>query len=155
RLRRRARRPGTLNWLLLPGGPGIGSESLHQLADVLDGPGSTWLVDLPGDGSNRDPPGGGAVPFADWPGVVVEAAKALPDVIFVGHSTGGMYLLATPELENHIAGLALLDSAPDCSWHPKFVQMTEAHPLPAVDAATAVYEADRRDENIAAVAVAS
>jgi hypothetical protein len=144
RLRRRGRRPGTLNWLLLPGGPGIGSESLHELADALDAPGSTWLVDLPRDGSNRDPPGGGAVPFADWPGVVVEAAQALPNVIFAGHSTGGMYLLATPALEDHIVGLALLDSAPDCGWHRRFVAMTQAHPLPAVEAATAAYWRLRR-----------
>ncbi len=33
--------------------------------------------------------------------------------------------------------------------------MTQAHPLSEVDAATAIYEADRRDENIAAIAVAS
>lgn len=155
RLTQRRQRPGDLNWLLLPGGPGIGSESLRELADALDVPGSIWLVDLPGDGSNRSPPGAGSDPFAGWPGVVVEAAQALPNVVFAGHSTGGMYLLATPDLEQHVAGLALLDTTPDCSWHPRFVEMTEGHPLPAVEAATAVYEADRRDENIAAVAVAS
>lgn len=155
RLRRRVRREGPLNWLLLPGGPGIGSESLHELADGLEVPGAVWLVDQPGDGSNRDAPGAGADPFAAWPGVVVEAAKALPNPVFVGHSTGGMYLLATPALEDHIVGLALLDSAPDSSWHPRFVAMTQAHPLPAVEAATAIYEADRRDETIAAIAVAS
>jgi pimeloyl-ACP methyl ester carboxylesterase len=155
RLRQRSQRPGPLNWLLLPGGPGIGSESLHELADLLDTPGSVWMVDLPGDGSNCAPPGAGAHPFTGWPGVVVEAAQALPNVVFAGHSTGGMYLLATPELERHVVGLALLDTAPDCSWHGRFVEMTQARPLPAVEAATEIYEADRRDENIAAVAVAS
>jgi len=155
RLRRRTRQPGRFNWLLLPGGPGIGSESLHELADALDVPGSIWLADLPGDGSNRDAPGAGREPFADWPGVLVEAARALPDVVFVGHSTGGMYLLATPELEAHIVGLALLDTAPDASWHARFVEMTKAHPLPAVDTAAAAYEADPSDRNIAAMAVAS
>ncbi|MDR3475978.1 MAG: alpha/beta hydrolase [Devosia sp.] len=155
RLSRHAVRPGPLNWLFLPGGPGIGSESLRELVEALDVPGSIWLVDLPGDGSNRDAQGAPADPYSVWPQVVVEAATAFPNVIFAGHSTGGMYLLATPELEAHLAGLALLDTAPDCSWHQRFVKMTEAHPLPEVDAATAVYEADRRDENIAAIAVAS
>jgi pimeloyl-ACP methyl ester carboxylesterase len=155
RLRKRTGRDGALNWLLLPGGPGIGSESLVELADALDVPGTIWLVDLPGDGSNRDAPGAGIDPFARWPQVVVEAAQALPDVVFVGHSTGGMYLLATPELERHIVGLALLDTAPDANWHRRFIEMTKGNPLAAVDAATAVYERDRRDENIAAVAVAS
>ena len=155
RLTRRAARPGPLNWLFLPGGPGIGSESLHELVDALDVPGALWLVDLPGDGSNRDPKGAPSDPFSVWPQVVVEAANALPNVVFAGHSTGGMYLLATPELESHLVGLALLDTAPDCSWYPRFVKMTEAHPLPEVDAASAIYKADQRDENIAAIAVAS
>jgi len=66
-----------------------------------------------------------------------------------------MYLLDTPELAPLIEGLALLDTAPDASWHPRFVEMTLASPLPEVTIATAVYEADRRDENIAAIAVAS
>ena len=57
RLRRRTQRPGPLNWLFLPGGPGIGSESLHELVDSAELPGTTWLVDLPGDGSNTDAPG--------------------------------------------------------------------------------------------------
>jgi pimeloyl-ACP methyl ester carboxylesterase len=153
RLRRRHRRPGALNWLFLPGGPGIGSESLHELADAIDVGGSIWMVDLPGDGSNRTT--AGIDPFMQWPGVVIEAAQALPNVVFAGHSTGGMYLLDTPALEAQIVGLALLDTAPDCSWHPRYVAMTAAHPLPAVEAATAVYEADPRDDNIAAVAVAS
>jgi pimeloyl-ACP methyl ester carboxylesterase len=155
RLRRHAQRPGPLNWLFLPGGPGIGSESLVELADGLTVGGTIWLVDLPGDGSNRDAPGAAAFPFAGWPGIVAEAAQALPDVVFAGHSTGGMYLLATPELERHVRGLALIDTAPDASWRSHFAAMTREHPLPAVEAASAIYEADRRDENIAAIAAAS
>ncbi|WP_201798928.1 alpha/beta fold hydrolase [Caenibius tardaugens] len=155
RLRKHSETEGNLNWLFLPGGPGIGSESLVELADCLDVPGSIWLVDLPGDGSNRQAPGAPADPFSCWPHAVVEAAQALPNVVFAGHSTGGMYLLATPELEEHIVGMVLLDTAPDASWHPRFVEMTMAHPLPEVTAATLIYEADRRDENIAAIAVAS
>lgn len=155
RLRRRSARPGALDWLLLPGGPGIGSESLHELADALDVPGAVWLVDLPGDGSNRDAPGAPRDPFSVWPGVVVEAAQAVENPVFAGHSTGGMYLLATPELEAHLKGLVLLDTAPDAAWQPRFMAMAEASPLPEVAAATAAYEADRRDANIAAIAVAS
>ncbi|TZG28111.1 alpha/beta hydrolase [Sphingomonas montanisoli] len=155
RLRRHAARPGDLNWLFLPGGPGIGSESLIELAEAIDVPGTIWLVDLPGDGSNQDAPGAPADPYTVWPQVLIEAAQALPNVVFAGHSTGGMYLLATPELATHIVGLVLIDTAPDASWHPRFVAMTERHPLPAVDEAAAIYESDRRDENIAAIAVAS
>jgi pimeloyl-ACP methyl ester carboxylesterase len=155
RLRLHSSRPGDLNWLFLPGGPGIGSESLEELAAALGVSGAIWLVDLPGDGSNRAPPGVAEDPYARWPQVVIEAAQALPNIIFAGHSTGGMYLLATPELEQHIIGLVLLDTAPDAGWHSHFVKMTANHPLPEVDAAMSIYEADRRDANIAAVAVAS
>ena len=155
RLRRHSRRPGPLNWLLLPGGPGIGSESLQELADAIEVPGATWLVDLPGDGSNRNPPGAPGNPFDAWPLAVIEAAQSVENPVFAGHSTGGMYLLSAPELEPLLSGIALLDTAPDAAWHPRFVEMTRRHPLPAVEAATAVYEADRRDENIAAIAIAS
>ena len=156
RLRRHSQREGPFNWLLLPGGPGIGSESLIELADVMEVPGarSGWWI-CQGDGSNRNAPGAPANPFAQWPQVLVEAAQALPNAVFLGHSTGGMYLLGTPEVEKHICGLVLVDTAPDASWNPRFVAMTESDPLPEVAAAAAVYEADRRDENIAAIAVAS
>ena len=162
RLRAVAERPGDLNWLLLPGGPGIGSESLRGLADAIGVPGVTWLVDLPGDGSNttrdgrsddqNDDRGGG---FAGWPGVLVEAAQALPRAVFVGHSTGGMYLLSVPELEPLLAGLVLVSSAPHAGWLADFEQMTREHPLPEVETATAVYEADPSDVNLGRVAVAS
>lgn len=155
RLRRRGLRPGPLNWLLLPGGPGLGSESLHELVDTLDVPGAIWMVDLPGDGSNRIPPGAPEDVFSVWPRAVVEAAQAVPNAVFVGHSTGGMYLLDTPELAPLLKGLALLDTAPDASWHARFVAMTEAFPLPDVDAAAAIYESNRGDDTIAALAVAS
>jgi pimeloyl-ACP methyl ester carboxylesterase len=155
RLRRRSRDLGDLNWLLLPGGPGIGSESLHELADTLNVPGSIWMVDLPGDGSNVNPPGAPPDPFSCWPMVLVEAAQALPNAIYVGHSTGGMYLLSTPKVEQQIVGLALVSAAPDARWRGRFIQMTRRHPLPAVDAATAIYKHKRTWAAMRDIAIAS
>lgn len=155
RLRQYASRPGDINWLFLPGGPGIGSESLIELVHVLDVPGTLWLVDLPGDGNNRQPPGMAEDPYSGWPDVLTEAAKALPNVVITGHSTGGMYLLSVPALEKEIIGMALLDTAPDASWHQAFITMATQHPLSEVDRATAYYEANPQDENIAAIAIAS
>ena len=40
------------NWIFLPGGPGLGSEYLTTLTKPLHLPGTIWLLDLPGDGSN-------------------------------------------------------------------------------------------------------
>jgi pimeloyl-ACP methyl ester carboxylesterase len=163
RARRRVPRAGNeghLNWLLLPGGPGIGAESLNELADILDVPGTVWMVDLPGDGSNIAPATSSDgfdpnEPFAKWPQVLVEAAQALPNCVHVGHSTGGMYLLSVPELEKHIVGLALISTAPDTGWRLPFFEMTKNHPLPAVDEATRHFEAEPTNDNLRAIAVAS
>ncbi len=155
RLRRRTSRPGELNWLFLPGGPGIGSESLDRLVDVVDVPGTSWMVDLPGDGSNVDAPGAPSDPFGQWPQVLSEAAASLPNPVFVGHSTGGMYILSTPDLEELLAGMVLVSTAPDASWLPAFVRMTEEHPIVEVEQASSRYEADPSNENLAAIAVSS
>jgi pimeloyl-ACP methyl ester carboxylesterase len=132
RLRLRHDRPGEHDWLFLPGGPGIGSESLHELVDTVAVPGRSWMVDLPGDGSNVDAPGAGPDPFAHWPHAVLEAARAVDRPVFVGHSTGGEYLLSTPELEPLLSGLVLVSTAPDARWMPVFEAMCARHPLPAV-----------------------
>ena len=142
---------GDLNWLFLPGGPGLGSESLHELVAAVQTPGTSWLVDLPGDGSNIDPPGAGEDPYAAWPEVVLEAARAVPNPIFVGHSTGGMYLLSTPALEHLLAGLVLACSAPDCSWQ----SMMDTHPIPAVDVAKARYDASPGNSTLRELIVAT
>ncbi|KAB7646464.1 alpha/beta fold hydrolase [Polymorphobacter fuscus] len=152
RLRRRTERPGRLNWLFLPGGPGLGSESLHELIDALDVPGSCWAVDLPGDGSNHVEAGD---PFAAWPQVLLEAADALPNPIFAGHSTGGMYLLSTPALERRLAGLVLLSTAPDANWRSHYEATVASEPLPAFDAALHAYSAQPTTEHLRALCVAS
>jgi pimeloyl-ACP methyl ester carboxylesterase len=155
RLRAHGRREGDLNWLFLPGGPGIGSESLLELVDVIEVPGTSWLVDLPGDGSNRAAPGAPEDPYSLWPQVLLEAAEAVDRPVFVGHSTGGMYLLSTPALEQVLVGMALVSTAPDASWLPAFVEMTRHHPLPAVEHASAVYESEPTDGNLREIAVSS
>ena len=111
--------------------------------DALDVPGTLWGVDLPGDGSNVSSPGCPDDPFSVWPCALIEAAQAVPSPVFVGHSTGGMYLLFCPALEPLLAGMVLVSTAPDASWHPRFLAMTERNPLPEVDAAYARYEAER------------
>lgn len=154
-MRMRARRSGDLNWLFLPGGPGIGSESLDDLVDAIRVPGTSWMVDLPGDGSNRDAPGAPEDPFSVWPDVLIEAARNVKNPVFVGHSTGGMYLLSVPGLAEALAGLALVSSAPSAAWMPAFARMTREHPLPAVESATAHYEQNPTDENLAGIAIRS
>lgn len=104
----------SINYLLLPGGPGLGSESLNELSTLLNDniQANIWHVDLPGDGSNR----GNNKHFSNWQQALIEAASELDNTVLVGHSTGGMYIQDTPELENLIIGLVLMDTAPNCQW---------------------------------------
>ncbi|KTD41287.1 alpha/beta fold hydrolase [Legionella parisiensis] len=118
------------NWLFLPGGPGIGSESLCTLTKILKLPGTIWHIDLPGDGSNKTPCD--EEYFSHWSEALFEAVIALDNVILVAHSTGGMYALATPKLEKKIMGLVLMDSAPDALWLEEFAQYVQTHPIEQV-----------------------
>ncbi len=115
------------NWLFLPGGPGLGSESLSSLTKILQVPGTLWHIDLPGDGSNQT--ADNVESFRHWSAALVELCGALDSVILVAHSTGGMYALATPALEKILTGLVLMDSAPDASWQEEFMRYTIEHPL--------------------------
>jgi len=122
---------GNYNWLFLPGGPGLGSESLRTLTKILKLPGTIWHLDLPGDGSNQTPDD--EKYFSRWSEALLEAVSSLNNVILVAHSTGGMYALASPKIEKILKGLVLMDSAPDSSWQKEFIQHVQAHPIKQTD----------------------
>jgi pimeloyl-ACP methyl ester carboxylesterase len=135
---------GNYNWLFLPGGPGLGSESLKGLTDLLHLPGTIWHLDLPGDGSNRIVDDVEA--FSNWSEALIEATTALDDVILVGHSLGGMFALATPELASHLEGLVLIASAPDASFQESFAVYVTNNPLPNTRPLEIQYETNPDDE---------
>ncbi|MGI5450055.1 alpha/beta fold hydrolase [Streptomyces sp. CA-243310] len=155
RLRRASHRPGRWNWLFVPGGPGLGSESLLGLVRAAEVPGTAWLLDLPGDGSNRGLPAVPRDPYARWPDVLVEAAEALSDVVVVGHSTGGMFLLSVPALAPHLAGLALVDSAPHAGWRDSFAAYADTHPCPEAAAAATAHARHPTDASLRALTLAA
>jgi pimeloyl-ACP methyl ester carboxylesterase len=108
-------RPGNnLDWVFLPGGPGLGSEYLREFALSLKLPGSTWLLDMPGDGSNQF--AGKSLDYNQWPQDLAKAVNSLDHVVLVAHSFGGMLALSSPELQNHLSGLILIDTAPNNQW---------------------------------------
>ena len=144
---------GDLNWLFLPGGPGLGSESLSSLVDILDFPGALWMVDLPGDGSNVTT--NNQESFAHWSKALIEVVFTLNNVILVAHSTGGMYALATPELQQLLKGLMLMDSAPDASWQQGFATWMQAHPLSELEKLQQNYRAQPSSSSLKALTVAS
>ncbi|MGW1894421.1 alpha/beta fold hydrolase [Streptomyces sp. NPDC002004] len=146
---------GRRNWLFVPGGPGLGSESVLALASAAGVPGTVWLVDLPGDGSNRGVPQVPHTPYEGWPGVLVEAVQELDEVVMVGHSTGGMYMLSVPALEERLAGMVLVSSAPHADWRQAFARWATEHPIPAVDRAAQDYAADPNDRTLRALTLAA
>lgn len=125
------------HFLFLPGGPGLGSESLIPLINILSLPGTIWRLDLPGDGSNTTDNNYAA--FSHWQAALIEAVSAFEHVILVAHSSGGMFALSTPEIESQIDGLILLSSAPDASWQKAFDKTLSDFPLPELEILVKLY----------------
>lgn len=119
------------HWLFLPGGPGMGSEYLYELTRHLRVPGNLWHLDLPGDGSNRFE--GRQKPFESWLDALSEAIDLLSNVMLVGHSTGGMLALSSPDIEDKLKGLVLISSAPDRSWRVEFENYVSRNPIRATE----------------------
>jgi pimeloyl-ACP methyl ester carboxylesterase len=141
------------NWLFLPGGPGLGSESLLPLVDILKLPGNFWLMDLPGDGSNTS--SDNLASFSKWPIALIEAVNQFDQVILVAHSTGGMYSLSLPELEGLLEGLVLLDSAPNAKWQASFAEVIREFPIPGLDVLQEKYEKTPNNQTLKEVTLAS
>lgn len=147
------------NWLFIPGGPGLGSESISNLTAYLELPGTMWFLDFPGDGSNLTDNLGLPIQneyyFAQWTDALVEAVNTLDKVIIVAHSTGGMYVLSCPQLKNLLKGLVLMGSAPDSSWQNGFAQYCKANLLPKVDELQDIYIKHPTVENLKKLTLAS
>ena len=141
------------NWLFLPGGPGLGSESLTNLVNELELPGTMWYLDLPGDGSNILDIDHYSLKL--WADALIEACSALDNVIMVAHSTGGMFVLAVPELKTILKGLILMDSAPDSSWQDGFSNYCSQHLLQSIESAQKRYNQHPTNENLKKLTIAS
>lgn len=141
------------NWLFLPGGPGLGSESLMPLVKTLHLPGSIWLFDLPGDGSNAV--AGSHDAISHWPQALLEVARLFERPILAAHSTGGMFALSLPELEPLLQGLILLDSAPDAVWQNLFAAEIKRRPVPGLKALKDDYDRNPSNRTLQALTIAS
>ncbi len=105
RLRQVQEKPGSV-WLFLPGGAGLGSEYFSTLMTVIDLPGSIYLVDFPGDGSNPTP-----LEPEKWKEGLIEVVKSFKNVYLVAHSFAAMFVMTCPELENYLTGLVLMSAS--------------------------------------------
>lgn len=108
------------NWILIPGGPGMGPEYLSELFGRLELEGSIWTFDILDAGRESLP---GEEMVDGWKRSLLEAAETLKPAMVFGHSFGGMLALSAKGLEKHIAGLLLANSDPvdwlkDCADSP-------------------------------------
>jgi pimeloyl-ACP methyl ester carboxylesterase len=108
---------------------------------------------LPGDGSNHT--SDDAEYFSHWSQALIEAINVFEKTILVAHSTGGMYALATPALEQKLIGLVLMDSAPDASWQNLFAHVVEANPIPEMEKLHQKYIADPNDQTLKELTILS
>ncbi|MCX7120259.1 MAG: alpha/beta hydrolase [Gammaproteobacteria bacterium] len=137
-------------WLFLPGGPGLGSETLKALVALLDLPGEMWLLDLPGDGSNI----GDDKSFLNWQQGLIEATTQFENTILVAHSTGGMFALSTPEIEKNLIGLVLMNCAPNADFQKSFLAFATENPLPDSEKLQAQYDNNPSDDLLKALTIA-
>ncbi|MCD6048478.1 MAG: hypothetical protein K0S08_2125 [Gammaproteobacteria bacterium] len=137
--------PGSnINWVLLPGGPGLGSVYLEPLATSLKVPGNVWLLDLPGDGDNRL--NGKSINYDAWPQDIVDVVSTMSNVVLIAHSAGGMFALMAPQLEYHLKGLVLLDSSPNNHFLNNLPELSKSFKLPNVAELRATYMKNKNDK---------
>lgn len=122
----------TVNWLFLPGGPGVDSECMLELTKHLYVPGNCWLVDLPFNGTNQPYEFTSNEVYKLWPDYLLRAVTNFNNPILVGHSFGGFLPLFVPELEALLKGFVILNSVPTLDSH-LFAQCSEGRGLPPLD----------------------
>ena len=120
-----------LNWIFVPGGPGLGSESLSNLTKGINLPGKIWHFDFPGDGSNLSS-STAQVSIQNWKRSLIEAVTTLKPAVLVAHSFGGMFVLSLPELEEKLRGLILFRASPDRRWEDEFNKYSMLNPIPGL-----------------------
>jgi pimeloyl-ACP methyl ester carboxylesterase len=142
----------TYNWLFVPGGPGLGSESLTDLTDILNLPGNIWHFDFPEDGSNISE--NKSSHFSNWQKALIEATCKFDNVILVAHSSGGMFALATPEIEKNLMGLILMDSAPNSDWQKYFAQYVKENSITEAETLQKLYQENPSDDLLKCLTIA-
>jgi pimeloyl-ACP methyl ester carboxylesterase len=114
------------NWLFFPGGPGLGSEYLSEFCKNLNLPGNTFLIDFPMDGTNKK----GKLDINDWKEGLLDLVKSYANPIIVTHSFSGMFVLNIPEIENHLAGLVLMNTTTTNSFFQHTSEARQINSLP-------------------------
>lgn len=134
-----------LNWLFLPGGPGMGAEYMMNFVGKLNLPGNLFVGDFPGDGSNRD---SRDISHDYWKSGLLEVLKQLEPCILVTHSFSGMFTLTIPEIEKLVLGLVLISSTPDHRWMMELGKAQKTYNLPDISYAASQFYGAPTDERL-------
>ncbi|MGX6960684.1 MAG: alpha/beta fold hydrolase [Rickettsia endosymbiont of Pentastiridius leporinus] len=118
-----------LNWLFLPGGPGMGANYLINFVLRLDLQGSLFIGDFPGDGDNRNT---AEINYENWKTGLIEVVNKLAPCILVTHSFSGMFALTIDSLEKLLTGLVIMSSAPDNAWLELLKETANEYNLPDI-----------------------
>ena len=141
-----------LNWIFLPGGPGVDSAYLIPLIEHLHMPGNYWLIDLPENGTNIHNKAASSDTFEHWGHYLVDGVSRFQNPVLIGHSFGGYLPLFCPELENVLAGLVILNSTPTLD-SDVFATTAKEHQLPSLTEAQALFVKEKNIESIRALYV--
>ncbi len=125
-----------VNWLFLPGGPGVDSSCFLDLIKEMQVPGNFWLVDLIFNGSNEPYEFTSHSVYESWGEFLLSAVSKFDNPILVGHSFGGYFPLFFPQLENLLKGFVILNSVPTLN-SALFSKYAAEHSLPSLSEATA------------------
>ena len=134
-----------LNWLFLPGGPGLGSEYFLPYLNKILLPGDIWRGDFPGDGSNRI---NGSIHFDIWKSSLMSAISNLDNVILVTHSFSAMFALTVPKLEDTLTGFIIMDSASNKDWVAGLSERAKKYHLPDACSLQATYQHNKSDNSL-------
>lgn len=133
-----------LNWLSLPGGPGMGTKYLIKFVSELNLKGSVFIADFPGDGDNRNTE---EINYEDWKEGLIEVVNKLTPCILVTHSFSGMFSLTINNLEELLTGLVIMNSAPNNAWLELLKETANTYSLPDItDDIKELYENQTDDQ---------
>jgi len=131
------------NWLFIPGGPGGDSSYLLSIIELLDLPGNTWLIDLPGNGSNTVQDN---YDYEEWFNLFIPMISKFENPIIVGHSFGGMFPLLFPQLEKLLQGFVILNAAPK-AWLEEAARCAKLYNLPDLSLEMKTFYENPNEEN--------
>lgn len=105
-----------INWLFLPGGPGLPVDVYKTLWRHMSTKGKIFALDLYAGSRRPATQNDKAKMLRSWRRSVEVASTRLHPAIVVGHSFSSMLILDQPNCVRQVRGLVLISAAPNGKW---------------------------------------